>query len=404
MISNGSLVIPGHISILHVEQEVIGDDTTALESVLECDTVRTKLMNEEKELMKLTNPTTEEADRLQQVYVELATIEADKAPAKASIILCGLGFTSEMQSRATKHFSGGWRMRIALARALFSKPDLLLLDEPTNMLDMKAIMWLTDYLVRFWTSTLLTVSHDKKFLSDVPNSILHFHNKKIEPYKGNYLAYVNAMTEKLKNQQREYEAQQQYKKASMEFIDRFRFNAKRASLVQSRIKQLEKLKELEPVEVEAGVVLKFPEPELLAPPILQLDEVTFGYSKDKIILRNVDLNANMQSRIVIVGDNGSGKTTLLKILIGEHEPTSGVRHCHRNLAIGYFTQHHVDQLTMNVTPIQFMASRDPGKNEEHYRKYLGRFGVTGDLSLQPLGTLSGGQKSRVAFAAMTLTK
>lgn len=230
-ISKGDLAIPSHIRILHVEQEVNGDETIALDSVLECDELRTKLLSEEKKLSQNSSLTTEETEKLNQIYQDLASIEADKAPAKASIILAGLGFTPEMQRRATKTFSGGWRMRIALARALFSKPDLLLLDEPTNMLDMKAIIWLTNYLVNNWESTLLVVSHDRKFLIDVPTSILHFHSKKIETYRGNYETFMAAMTEKLKNQQREYEAQQMYIKHNQEFIDRFRYNSKRASLV-----------------------------------------------------------------------------------------------------------------------------------------------------------------------------
>ena len=231
MISNGSLVIPSHITILHVEQEVIGDDTTALNSVLECDIKRNELLHEELSLSQKNNLSMEESSRLNEVYKELAAIEADKAPARASIILAGLGFTPEMQSRATKTFSGGWRMRIALARALFSKPDLLLLDEPTNMLDMKAIVWLTNYLINHWQSTLVVVSHDKKFLSDVPNNILHFYSKKIENYRGNYDSFISSMSEKLKNQQREYDAQQLHRKHTQEFIDRFRYNSKRASLV-----------------------------------------------------------------------------------------------------------------------------------------------------------------------------
>lgn len=170
------------------------------------------------------------------------------------------------------------------------------------------------------------------------------------------------------------------------------------------MKALDKLPEVEEVQQESEVVLRFPQPEQLSPPILMLDEVTFGYTKERTILSSVNLNANLQSRICIVGDNGAGKTTLLKLLIGDLDPVSGVRHVHRNLAIGYFTQHHVDQLVMNQTPVQFMASKQPGKPDEHYRQYLGRFGVTGDLALQSLQTLSGGQKSRVAFAAMTLTK
>ncbi|OTF76765.1 hypothetical protein BLA29_009547, partial [Euroglyphus maynei] len=168
MLSTGQLVIPSHVRILHVEQEVVGDDTIALESVLECDTVRNDLLQREKILSQKSSLTDKETEQLNEIYQELTAIEADKAPAKAATILLGLGFTHEMQKNATKTFSGGWRMRLALARALFSKPDLLLLDEPTNMLDMKAIIWLTNYLINNWTSTLLVVSHDRKFLSEVP--------------------------------------------------------------------------------------------------------------------------------------------------------------------------------------------------------------------------------------------
>ncbi|KAF8781754.1 ATP-binding cassette sub-family F member 3 like protein [Argiope bruennichi] len=409
MVSSGQLKISNHISVLHVEQEVVGNDTIALDSVLECDEKRQSLIEEEKKILQSLNnngPSSEDSQssgRLQEIYAELQQMEADKAPARASVILAGLGFSPEMQRKATKEFSGGWRMRIALARALFSKPDLLLLDEPTNMLDMKAIIWLENYL-QTWESTILVVSHDRRFLDTVATDILHFHSQHIESYRGNYENFVKTMTEKLKHQQREYEAQQQYRAHVQEFIDKFRYNAKRASLVQSKIKMLEKLPELKPVEKETSVVLRFPNPEFLQPPVLQLDEVTFAYpsSPDTIILNNVNLSANMGSRICIVGDNGSGKTTLLKLLIGDHEPTKGIRHAHRNLVIGYFTQHHVDQLDMNVSSLEFLAKRFPGKPSEEYRRQLGCFGVTGDLALQSVASLSGGQKSRVAFAAMAM--
>ncbi|RWS23365.1 ATP-binding cassette sub-family F member 3-like protein [Leptotrombidium deliense] len=401
MISNGSLAIPRHISILHVEQEVVGDDKTALEAVLECDTLRQSLLEEEKRLVEAKD--VQCSERLEEVYRDLAAIEADKAPARAAEILNGLGFSREMQQKATKEFSGGWRMRIALARALFSKPDLLLLDEPTNMLDMKAIIWLETYLSNSWTSTLLVVSHDRSFLNSVPTNILHFHNYQIDAYRGNYDDFVKSQTERHKCQQREYEAQVDHRKHVQEFIDKFRFNAKRASLVQSRIKMLEKLPELKPIEKESKVVFRFTDSEILAgSPILQLDEVSFGYTPDTIVLNNISLNANQSSRICIVGDNGSGKTTLLKLLLGDLSPTKGMYRAHRNLKLGYFTQHHVDQLVMNQSSLEFLAKKFPGKSSEHYRSYLGKFGVSGDLSLQPLSTLSGGQKSRVAFAAMSL--
>jgi ATP-binding cassette subfamily F protein 3 len=390
--------------MLHVEQEVTGDDTPALQSVLECDTYREGLLKEERDLTAKLNAGTEDPAvqaRLSEVYATLQHIESDKAPSRASVILNGLGFTPSMQIRPTREFSGGWRMRLALARALFSQPDLLLLDEPTNMLDMKAIIWLENYLQN-WPSTLLVVSHDRHFLDVVPTDMIHLHSQKLDSYRGNYDNFVKTKTEKHKNQQREYESQQQLRAHVQEFIDKFRFNAKRASLVQSKIKMLEKLPELQPVEKETEVVLRFPDPEYLNPPVLQMDEVTFGYTPEQTVLLNVSLSASMESRICIVGDNGAGKTTLLKILMGDLNPRKGFRHAHRNLRIGYFSQHHVDQLDMNITSIDLLAARFPGKPAEEYRRQLGCFGVSGDLALQQVSSLSGGQKSRLAFAAMCM--
>lgn len=313
-------------------------------------------------------------------------MESDKAPSRASVILAGLGFTAEMQARATKTFSGGWRMRLALARALFCKPDLLLLDEPTNMLDMQAIIWLEKYL-QSWPSTLLVVSHDRSFLDEVPTDVLHLHSQRIDTYRGNYTEFINTMTEKLKAQQREYEAQMEYRKHVQEFIDKFRYNAKRASLVQSRIKQLEKLPELKPVVKEVDLVLKFPDVERLSPPILMLSDVSFAYpdetgGKGPTVFSNVDLSATQESRICIVGENGAGKTTLLKLIMDHLSPTKGQRNSHRNLKFGYFSQHHVDQLNMDVCSVELMAEHFPGKKSEEYRRMLGQFGVTGDLALQ----------------------
>ncbi|XP_047113590.1 ATP-binding cassette sub-family F member 3 [Schistocerca piceifrons] len=404
MISSGQLRIPSHISVLHVEQEVVGDDTTALQSVLQCDTVRERLIAKEKEIStKLNNGCTEPelTQELTDVYTQLQNIEADKAPARASIILNGLGFSTEMQQRCTKEFSGGWRMRLALARALFSRPDLLLLDEPTNMLDIKAIIWLENYLQN-WPTTLLVVSHDRHFLDTVPTDILHLHSQRIEAYRGNYENFEKTKTEKLRNQQREFEAQQQHRAHVQEFIDRFRYNANRASSVQSKIKMLEKLPELKPIEKEIEVVLKFPDAEPLSPPILQINEVSFGYTSEMPIFTDVNLGATLDSRICIVGDNGAGKTTLLKIIMGMLTPTKGMRHVHRNLKFGYFSQHHVDQLEMNVSSVELLQSSYPGKPIEEYRRQLGSFGITGDMALQTVGSLSGGQKSRVAFSRMCM--
>lgn len=236
MISEKQLQIPSHISILHVEQEVVGDETIALASVLECDVKLNELWRLEKELSKDQSKSAE----LNEVYSQLQLIEADKAPSRAAIILNGLGFNKQMQAAATRTFSGGWRMRLALARALFSRPDLLLLDEPTNMLDIKAIIWLEKYL-QAWPTTLLVVSHDRNFLDTVPTDILYLHTQRIDAYRGNYDLFERTRTERLKSQTREWEAQTAHRAHVQEFIDRFRYNANRAASVQSKIKMLEKL-------------------------------------------------------------------------------------------------------------------------------------------------------------------
>ncbi|KAM9318944.1 LOW QUALITY PROTEIN: ATP-binding cassette sub-family F member 3 [Pholidichthys leucotaenia] len=405
MLASRNLRVPAHISILHVEQEVAGDDTAALQSVLESDTQREGLLEEERRLnARIANGTADglESVRLSEIYAKLEEIEADKAPARASVILAGLGFSPRMQQQATKEFSGGWRMRLALARALFARPDLLLLDEPTNMLDVRAILWLENYL-QTWQSTILVVSHDRNFLNAVVTDIVHLHSQRLDSYRGNYENFMKTKEDRLKNQQREYEAQLQYRQHIQVFIDRFRYNANRAAQVQSKLKLLEKLPELKPIEKETEVTLRFPDNfEKLSPPILQLDEVEFYYSRDQPLFSGLNLSADLESRICIVGENGAGKTTVLKLLMGELTPVSGVRQAHRNLKIGYFSQHHVDQLDLNVCSVELLLNKFPGRTEEEYRHQLGGYGITGELATRPVASLSGGQKSRVAFAQMTM--
>lgn len=402
-ISKRELYIPSHVTVLHVEQEVVGDDTLATDSVLEADTVRSGLLKEEEELSALVNQgksTDKTTARLSEIYAKLADIEADKAPARAAMILDGLGFTPEMQGMKTKEFSGGWRMRLALARALFTKPDLLLLDEPTNMLDVKAILWLENYL-QTWPTTIFVVSHDRMFLDAVATDIIFLHSKTLDCYKGNYTQFVITKDEKLKNQQREYEAQKQYREHLQAYVDRWRVNANRAAQAQSKLKILEKLPDLKPVEIEPEVVLRLPECDRVNATMLRLDEFSFSYDGKRNIFEKTDLNANMDARIAVIGENGSGKTTLLKILLGELEVTKGVRHVHRAMRVGYFSQHHVDALSLKQTSLEFFKKRFPGKLDVEYRSHLGRYGVTGDLAMRPISSLSGGQKSRVAFALMT---
>ncbi|XP_036623676.1 ATP-binding cassette sub-family F member 3 isoform X1 [Trichosurus vulpecula] len=406
MLATRSLRIPTHISVLHVEQEVAGDDTMALQSVLESDTYREGLLQRERQLSaQITAGRVEgpEAAQLTEIYAKLEEIEADKAPARASVILAGLGFSVKMQQQPTREFSGGWRMRLALARALFARPDLLLLDEPTNMLDVRAILWLENYL-QSWPSTILVVSHDRNFLNAVATDIIHLHSQRLDSYRGDFETFLKSKQERLKSQQREYEAQQQYRQHIQVFIDRFRYNANRASQVQSKLKLLEKLPELKPVDKEVEVMIKFPDGfEKFSPPVLQLDEVDFHYDSQHPVFSRLSVSADLESRICVVGENGSGKSTMLKLLMGDLAPVQGIRHAHRNLKIGYFSQHHVEQLDLNVSAVELLARKFPGRPEEEYRHQLGRYGISGELAVRPVASLSGGQKSRVAFAQMTMS-
>ncbi|KAL8363477.1 hypothetical protein RB601_009310 [Gaeumannomyces tritici] len=415
--------IPTHISILHVEQEITGDDTPALQAVLDADVWRKVLLKEQAKITaKLAEieqqrasmaDTSEEAAKLDRereaqdqtlgdVQGKLAEMESDKAESRAASILAGLGFSAERQQFATKTFSGGWRMRLALARALFCEPDLLLLDEPSNMLDVPSITFLSTYL-QSYPSTVLVVSHDRAFLNEVATDIIHQHSQRLDYYRGaNFDTFYATREERLKTAKREYENQMAQRAHLQAFIDKFRYNAAKSSEAQSRIKKLERMPVLEPPEAEYSVHFTFPDVEKMSPPIIQMSGVTFGYTPDKILLRDVDLDVQLDSRIGIVGPNGAGKTTVLRLLIGKLTPTTGIISQNPRLRVGFFAQHHVDALDLNVSAVTFMAKTYPGRTDEEYRRQLGAFGITGTTGLQKMEFLSGGQKSRVAFACLAL--
>lgn len=418
------LAIPTHISILHVEQEITGDDTPALQAVLDADVWRKHLLaeqvkitkqlaaiEEERSSMADTSTDAERLDReregldqtLGDIQAKLAEMESDKAEPRAASILAGLGFSPERQQFATKTFSGGWRMRLALARALFCEPDLLLLDEPSNMLDVPSVTFLGNYL-QTYPSTVLVVSHDRAFLNEVATDIIHQHSERLDYYKGaNFESFYATKEERRKTAKREYENQMVQRAHLQAFIDKFRYNAAKSSEAQSRIKKLEKMPVLEAPESEYTVHFRFPDVEKLSPPIVQMSGVSFGYSKDTPLLRNVDLDVQLDSRIGIVGPNGAGKTTVLKLLTGRLSPTTGLVSQNPRLRVGFFAQHHVDALDLTTSAVSFMAKNYPGKQDEEYRRHLGAFGITGTTSLQKMALLSGGQKSRVAFACLSLT-
>ncbi|XP_061374261.1 ABC transporter F family member 3 [Gastrolobium bilobum] len=413
--------IPRNCQILHVEQEVVGDDITALQCVLNSDIERTQLLQEEAQLLAKQRESEEKigkgndnlnggvgkdaiSQRLEEIYKRLEFIDADSAESRAASILAGLSFTTEMQRKATKTFSGGWRMRIALARALFIEPDILLLDEPTNHLDLHAVLWLESYLVK-WPKTFIVVSHAREFLNLVVTDIIHLQNQKLTTYKGNYDNFEKTREEQIKNQQKALEANEKARSHMQTFIDKFRYNAKRASLVQSRIKALERMGHVDEIVNDPDYKFEFPTPDdRPGPPIISFSDASFGYPGGPILFRNLNFGIDLDSRVAMVGPNGIGKSTILKLIAGELQPSSGTVFRSAKVRIAVFSQHHVDGLDLSSNPLLYMMRCYPGVPDQKLRAHLGSFGVTGNLALQPMYTLSGGQKSRVAFAKITFKK
>lgn len=413
-IQSRALNIPPNIDVLYCEQEVIADDTPAIDVVLKADEKRNSLIKERDQLeadMKKKNKTVD-MDRLQDVYDELKAIGADTAEPKARRILAGLGFTKEMQGRATKNFSGGWRMRVSLARALFMEPTLLMLDEPTNHLDLNAVIWLDNYL-QGWKKTLLVVSHDQSFLDNVCTDIIHLDQCKLFYYKGNYSMFKKMLVQKRREQLKAYEKQEKKIKemkasgATKKQAEKKTKEALTRKQEKNRAKNKKDEDEDGPMELllrpqEYIVKFNFPEPPPLQPPILGLYNVTFSYEGHKPLFKKVDFGIDMESRIAIVGPNGVGKSTFLKLLVGELTPTEGeVRKNHR-LKIGRYDQHSGEHLTAEESPSEYLM-RLFNLQYEKARKSLGTFGLASHAHTIKNKDLSGGQKARVALAELCLS-
>jgi len=423
MIAAGELKIPPRVDCLYVEQEVMADDTPAVDAVLKADKVRWALVQEEKEIMAELEKSgaNEKLDtRLGEVYEQLSIIGAASAESKARRILFGLGFDQEMQIRPTKFFSGGWRMRISLARALFMEPTLLMLDEPTNHLDLNAVIWLDDYLQK-WKKTLLIVSHDQDFLNSVCEEILHLDDKKLICYRGNYDNFKEQEEVKRKQLQKAWEKQEKrlrelkasgqtkgqaekvlLKSKSREPGARSK-KADAAAAASGGVESGESKIELIKRPREYTVAFNFPDVSQISPPILEVRDVSFRYGEKLPWLFNgINFGLDMSSRVCIVGPNGSGKSTIIKLITDEVNPTEGEVRRNPRLRVGVYNQHFVDRLPMDEDPVTYIRRLFNEETYQSARNILGRFGLEGHAHTIPIRDLSGGQKARVVFVELSL--
>ncbi len=382
-------------TLAFVEQEIANSERPALEFVLDGDT----------ELRQLE--ATLASDRHDAAWFEaqhrFEAIEGYAAPARAAQLLNGLGFSTEQLARPVASFSGGWRMRLNLARALMRRADLLLLDEPTNHLDLEAILWLEQYLARYPGSILL-VSHDREFLNACVNRIAHVHDQVIDSYGGSYDDFERTRAERATQQNQAF-SQQQEKIAHLEdFIRRFRAKASKAKQAQSRVKALERLERIAPAHVDHGhFELEIEAPERSPDTLVRLEKASCGYG-DKTLLANISLVLRSGARIALLGPNGAGKSTLVKLLVGELQPTAGSRETAPELRIGYFAQHQLEFLDAAATPLEHLVRIAPEATTQELRNFIGRFGLAAESDDRPVATFSGGEKSRLALALLAWQK
>ena len=422
MIASRDLILPPRVDFLYVEQEVVADNTPAVEAVLKADKKRWALLEEEKVLSVAIDSGDEsqsKIDRLQEVYDELRNMNADSAEAKARRILYGLGFDVEMQTKPTKMFSGGWRMRISLARALFIEPTLLMLDEPTNHLDLNAVIWLEDYLSR-WKKTLFVVSHDQDFLNSVCGEILHIEDLKLISYKGDYDQFKREQATRMKQQQKAWEKQEKRLKelkksghSKAKATEAVKKNKREPGARSAKKKNdaiasgtaAAEVQELISRPKEYTVKLEFSEVAELSRPVMEVTNVHFRYSeKHPVIFDHIDFGIDMDSRICVVGPNGAGKSTLLKLLTGEVDPTKGDVRRNPRLRMGIYNQHFVDRLPMDKTPVEHLRNRFQEEDYQSVRNRLGKYGLEGHAHEVVMRDLSGGQKARVVFVELSLQR
>lgn len=387
----GTLDMPAGWRIASVAQEVASSDKPAREFVIDGDTGLRQLQQQRAE----TSP--DDGARIAELENALVEADAWSAHSRAEQLLAGLGFRPDQWQLPVSSFSGGWRMRLALARALMAPSELLLLDEPTNHLDLDAMLWLERWLASY-PGTVLMISHDTEFLNAVARIILHFDHQKLVRYRGDYDSFLEQRAERLRQAHIALDRQNREAARLQSFIDRFKAKATKAKQAQSRVKALARMEKLAPIHAEYGVDIRIPEPQSMPDPLLILEQLELGYEGLPSQLNGIDLMVRGGDRIGILGVNGAGKSTLIKSLAGSLTPRSGLRKASPGLAIGYFAQHQLDMLDLGSTPLQHLARIAPDVREQELRNYLGGFGFGGDNVLSPVAPMSGGEKARLALS------
>ena len=390
VLDTGTITLPPGARIGGVAQEVPGNEVSLIDTVLAADTERAELLAD----------TSTDPARIADVQARLTDIDAWSAEGRAAAILKGLGFTDAEQRMPCSAFSGGWRMRVALAGVLFAQPDLLLLDEPTNYLDLEGALWLESYLARY-PHTVLIISHDRGLLNRAVGHILHLSDRKLTLYTGGYDAFARARAERRAVQAAEARKQADRRAHLQGFVDRFKAKASKAKQAQSRVKMLEKMEVIRAPEDAARTVFTFPEPEELSPPIVQLDRAAVGYD-DTAVLKRLELRIDQDDRIALLGRNGEGKSTLSKLLAGKLAAMEGRATRSSKLRIGYFAQHQVDELRIDETPLQHIQRARPEVAPAKLRAQLAGFGLGADQAETEVHRLSGGQKARLSLLLATL--
>ncbi len=392
VLEGGDISLPSRAKIGGVAQEVPSSSTSLLDTVLEADTERTDLLAEAE---IATDP-----HRISDIQTRLADIDAWSAEGRASTILKGLGFDAEAQLRPCSDFSGGWRMRVALAGVLFAQPDLLLLDEPTNYLDLEGALWLESYLQKYPHSVII-ISHDRGLLNRAVQGILHLDEKKLTYWSGPYDQFARQVAERRAVQAAEAKKQDLRRAHLQSFVDRFKAKASKAVQAQSRVKMLEKMTPITAPEEARKQVFTFPAPEELSPPIINMDNAAVGYG-GPAILRKLSLRIDQDDRIALLGRNGEGKSTLSKLLAGKLITMEGRMTQSSKLRIGYFAQHQVDELFIDETPLQHIQRLRPAEGQPRLRARLAGFGLLADQAETAVGRLSGGQKARLSLLLATI--